>query len=280
MSSAWQSAFINTNGIRLHYTRTGGAKPPVVLAHGVTDDGLCWSPVAAMLAPDYDVIMIDARGHGLSDAPPAGYSPIEQADDLAGLIVALDLKSPIVLGHSMGAATTLVLAARHPELLRAIALEDPPPWWDPAYDRPNNPDWQTRMRAWLVPLKQQSRQAILEAQRVAEPGWSDAELEPWVDSKLHFSLNFFNDLSDLSLDWTALLRQVICPVLLITGDVDAGALVTPTAALAFKAYLPQAQIAHIAGAGHSIRRDQFAPYLQVVRPFLAEVSARTTDSAR
>ncbi len=242
----------------------------VVLAHGVTDDGLCWSPVAEVLASDYDVIMIDARGHGLSDAPLTGYGPIEQAADLAGLIEALDLKSPIVLGHSMGAATTLVLAARYPQLLRAIALEDPPPWWDPAYDRPNNPAWQAMMRAWLVPLKQQPRQAILEAQRVAEPGWSDAELEPWVDSKLHFSLNFFNDLSDPGLDWSAIVRQVHCPALLITGDVAAGALVSEQAAHLFQQLMPQARIAHIAGAGHSIRRDRFEQYLQVVRPFLTE----------
>jgi N-formylmaleamate deformylase len=267
---AWQSDFIHTNGIRLRYTRTGGDKPAVVLAHGVTDDGLCWSPVAEVLAPDYDVIMVDARGHGLSDAPPTGYTPIELAADLAGVIEALDLKSPIVLGHSMGAATTLVLAARYPQLLRAIALEDPPPWWDPAYERPNSLAWQAMMRAWLVPLKQQPRQAILEAQRVAEPGWSDAELEPWVDSKLHFSLNFFNDLSDPGLDWSAIVRQVHCPALLITGDVAAGALVSEQAALLFQQLIPQAQIAHIAGAGHSIRRDRFEQYLQAVQPFLAE----------
>jgi pimeloyl-ACP methyl ester carboxylesterase len=269
MSAAWQSAFITTNGIRLHYTRTGGEKPPVVLAHGITDDGLCWSPVAEVLAADYDVIMIDARGHGLSEAPPTGYTPIELAADLAGVIEALDLQSPIVLGHSMGAATTLVLAARYPQLPCAIALEDPPPWWDPAYDRPNNPAWQAMMRAWLIPLKQQSRQAILEAQRVTEPGWSEAELEPWVDSKLHFSLNFFNDLSDPGLDWSAIVRQIHCPALLITGDVEAGALVSQQAARLFQQSMPQAQIAHIAGAGHSVRRDRFKPYLQVIQPFLA-----------
>jgi pimeloyl-ACP methyl ester carboxylesterase len=268
--SVWQSDFIDANGIRLHYTRTGGDKPPLVLAHGVTDDGLCWSPVAEVLAVDYDVIMIDARGHGLSDAPSTGYTPIELAADLAGVIEALDLKSPIVLGHSMGAATTLVLAARYPQLLRAIALEDPPPWWDPAFERPNNADWQAMMRAWLLPLKQQSRQALLEAQRVAEPGWSDAELEPWVDSKLHFSLNFFNDLSDPGLDWSAIVRQVHCPALLITGDVAAGALVSEQTALLFQQLMPQARIAHIAGAGHSIRRDRFERYMQVVLPFLAD----------
>jgi pimeloyl-ACP methyl ester carboxylesterase len=270
MSANWQSAFVNTNGIRMHYTRTGGEKPPLVLAHGVTDDGLCWSPVAKALAPDFDVIMIDARGHGLSDAPATGYSPIEQAADLAGVIAALDLKSPIVLGHSMGAATTLVLAARYPQLPRAIALEDPPPWWDPTYERPNNPDWQARMRAWLVPLKQQSRQAILDAQRVAEPGWSEAELEPWVDSKLRFSLNFFNELGDPGLDWSAIVRQAHCPTLLITGDVAAGALISERAARLFQQHMPQVQIAHIAGAGHSIRRDRFDRYRQVVQPFLAD----------
>ena len=66
--SEWHSGFVESNGIRLHYTRTGGDKPPLVLAHGVTDAGLCWTPLAEALAPEYDAIMVDARGHGRSDA--------------------------------------------------------------------------------------------------------------------------------------------------------------------------------------------------------------------
>ena len=65
----WQSAYLEANGLRLHYTRTGGDKPPVVLAHGFSDDGLCWTPVAEQLAAAYDVIMVDARGHGCSEVP-------------------------------------------------------------------------------------------------------------------------------------------------------------------------------------------------------------------
>ena len=56
----WQSGDIAVNGLKLHYTRTGGAKPPVVLAHGFSDDGLCWTPVAEALEADYDVVMVDA----------------------------------------------------------------------------------------------------------------------------------------------------------------------------------------------------------------------------
>ena len=127
----WQSGDVTANGIRLHYTRTGGEKPPVVLAHGVTDSGRCWSAVAAALAPDYDAIMVDARGHGRSEAPATGFDPGEQAADLAGLIAALELEKPAVLGHSMGAATALALAGAYQTLPGAILLEDPPAWWMP-----------------------------------------------------------------------------------------------------------------------------------------------------
>ena len=104
--SKWQSGFVEANGIKLHYTRTGGDKPPLVLAHGVTDDGLCWTPVAGALASEYDVVMVDARGHGRSDAPEGGYSLTALAADLAGVIAALELRQPAILGHSMGAATS------------------------------------------------------------------------------------------------------------------------------------------------------------------------------
>ena len=112
----WPSGDIQANGIRLHYTRSsggsGGASPPLArsVAHGFSDDGLCWTPVADALAPDYDVVMVDARGHGRSEAPPDGYGPVEHADDLAGVIAGLGLRQPILLGHSMGAMT----AARSP----------------------------------------------------------------------------------------------------------------------------------------------------------------------
>jgi pimeloyl-ACP methyl ester carboxylesterase len=271
---SWQSGFVNTNGSRLHYTRTGGAQPPLVLAHGVTDDGLCWSPLAAVLAAEYDVIMLDARGHGLSDAPLEGYGPIDLADDLAGAIQELDLKTPIILGHSLGAISTLILAGRYPHVPCAIAMEDPPPWWDPASPRPFAADWQAGMRAWITALQQQPRQAIIDVQRVETPRWTEAELEPWADAKLHFNLNFFDQLRDPRIEWPALLRNVQCPALLIIGDPEAGAIVTQNAALLLEAHVPQLRVAHVAGAGHSIRRDQFASYLQVVRPFFAEMTGR------
>ena len=108
--STWQSAYVEANGLRLHYMRTGGNQPPLLLTHGFSDDGLCWTPVAEQLAADYDVIMLDARGHGRSAGPEEGYGSVEHATDVAGVIAALGLPRPAVLGHSMGAATALALA--------------------------------------------------------------------------------------------------------------------------------------------------------------------------
>ncbi len=125
----WQTDYVEVNGVRLHLTRTGGDKPSLVLVHGISDDGLCWSPVAMALSADYDVIMVDARGHGYSDAPESGYDLITLANDLHGVIRDLQLNKPFVLGHSLGAVTSLVMSALYPQTPCAIVLEDPPAWW-------------------------------------------------------------------------------------------------------------------------------------------------------
>ena len=67
MPPEWTQNDLLVNGIRQHYYRTGnGDKRPLVLVHGFSDNGLCWTSVARELEPDYDVIMPDMRAHGLS----------------------------------------------------------------------------------------------------------------------------------------------------------------------------------------------------------------------
>jgi N-formylmaleamate deformylase len=272
--SSWGSNDIEANGIHLHYTRTGGAKPPLVLAHGFSDDGLCWTPVVEELAATYDVIMVDARGHGRSEAPEQGYGPIEQADDLAGVIAGLGLQRPIILGHSMGAITTLTLAGRYPELPCAIALEDPPPWWAGGVETPFNEQWQAQSRAWITGLQRQTHEQIIAAQRAAEPNWPEADLAPWADSKLRLHLNFFNNRGGpLGINWPALLQRLVCPVLLIRADPERGGLVTEEAASALQTLVPHLRTVHISGAGHSIRRDQLRRYIDAVYPLFTEVTA-------
>lgn len=269
--SPWQSNDVQANGLKLHYTRTGGVKPPVVLAHGFSDDGLCWTPVARALEADYDVIMVDARGHGRSDAPDQGYGSADYAADLAGVIQALELEQPAVLGHSMGAATALMLAGTYADLPRAIILEDPPPLWMPATNG-QAPARPSPMHLWITDLKRKTRAELMAYARKQSPTWPDAELGPWADAKLRFSFNILLASEPAPLNWPAILQRIACPVLLITADPASGALVTPEGADALRPLVPHVRVAHIAGAGHSIRREQFDRYVEVMRVFLAETN--------
>ena len=90
----WTQHDLLVNGVRLHYYRTGhGDKPALVLVHGFSDNGLCWTPVARDLEADYDVIMPDMRGHGLSERVQLS-DKVDMAADVAGLIRALGLTRP------------------------------------------------------------------------------------------------------------------------------------------------------------------------------------------
>ena len=116
---------LKVKGIKIHYYRIGGKKPPFVLLHGATDNGLCWTPLAEFLAGKYDVIMPDAQGHGLSDRLDPAFSIENHTAQAVGLIKGLGLKKPIIMGHSMGAGTTVNIAVEYPSLPKAIILEDP-----------------------------------------------------------------------------------------------------------------------------------------------------------
>jgi pimeloyl-ACP methyl ester carboxylesterase len=268
----WASDDVSTNGIKIHYYRTGGDRPPLVLLHGITDSGLCWPRIVQHLARDYDMVMVDARGHGLSDAPDTGYSFQDHATDVIGLIQALGLTQPVLIGHSMGAVTATVVAASMPDHVRAIILEDPP--FQASYAELSSEEqaalmveWQTR----IIENKRKTRSALIAARRAESPSWAKDELAPWAEAKLQVDPKVAELALAPRLPWQALIRRVICPILLITGDPEAGAVVTPEVANEAAELWPRGEVAYIDHAGHNIRRDQFDRYMASVTAFLAAI---------
>jgi pimeloyl-ACP methyl ester carboxylesterase len=69
--------------------------------------------------------MTDARGHGLTDPPTAADTADAQVLDLVGFVHAMKFDKPILMGHSMGAATVMRIGAQYPDLARAIIMLDP-----------------------------------------------------------------------------------------------------------------------------------------------------------
>ncbi|HRW04934.1 MAG TPA: alpha/beta hydrolase [Caldilineaceae bacterium] len=268
--SRWSAGSVQTNGITMHYYRSGGNKPPLVLAHGLTDNGLCWKPIAQVLAETYDCVMPDARGHGFSSAPESGYTNADHAADYAGLIEALGLARPAVLGHSMGSGTTTQLAASYPQLVRGALLEDPP--WRPRSHASGGPESVERAEAWradILSKNQLTISALLAKGRIERPGWPDAEYDGWTAAKQQVDPKALDYARVSSMPWWEMVPQIKCPTLLITADVEKGAIVSQETAEAVAALNSRVQIAHIPGAGHSIRREQPQRYLAVVQAFLA-----------
>jgi pimeloyl-ACP methyl ester carboxylesterase len=261
------------NGMRLHYTRTGGNKPPVVLAHGFSDDGLCWTPVAEVLEPDYDVIMVDARGHGRSEAPEQGYNMADMAGDLRGVIAALGLHRPPVIGHSMGGGTTLALAGLYPDVPGAILLEDAAPLGLAAMRMPHDPNRHKRIMERITRFQSMSREQLMAEQHAATPAWSESILPLWADAQLRLSPKTVNFDPTVAVDWPVALKRITCPALLIAADPDRGGMISEESVAVFKSFVPQLRVITIKGAGHCVRYEQFDRYIDIVRGFLAGVTA-------
>ena len=94
---------IDSNGISLNYTDSGGDGRPVVLIHGWPLSGASWSEqVPALVEAGHRAITYDRRGFGDSDKPENGYDYDTFAADLAGLLDSLDLRDVTLVGFSMG----------------------------------------------------------------------------------------------------------------------------------------------------------------------------------
>jgi pimeloyl-ACP methyl ester carboxylesterase len=100
-----------------------GTGPVVVLLHGVPLDRSLWQAQVAELESRYRVIVPDLRGHGESPRPAGSYPMEALADDVAGLLEALEVKETVVLGGlSMGGYISLAFAAKYADRLRGLML--------------------------------------------------------------------------------------------------------------------------------------------------------------
>jgi pimeloyl-ACP methyl ester carboxylesterase len=272
---AWLEGEIQTHTIPIHYYRTRGEKPALVLLHGLSDSGLCWTPVAEELQAEYDVIMLDARGHGHSGRSE-GAIPLETlAADVAASMKALGVEKAYLQGHSMGAGTAAFVAARYPDLVQALVLEDPP--WaprKPSEDReaPGIRSWPQ----WILPLRGLSTKERLVQAHKSNPTWLEAELAPWAEAKEQLDMSIFDVGIDTSHPhWSEFIAQIHCPILLITGDSERGAIVTQETAQLVERAIPGIQVVHIQDAGHNIRREQHGAYMTAVQAFLRAQQAQS-----
>ncbi len=265
--TTWNSDVCETNGIRIHYLRTGGAKPPVVLLHGLMGSGACWTPVARALECESDVIMPDARGHGGSSAPHHGYLYDDHASDVVGLIRALGLSRPVLLGHSMGGMTAAVVASRCAGILRGLVLVDPTFL---------SPERQREVRDSDVADQHRRALGLPKSDLVVErqaryPHRSPEILELQAEARLKTRMGAFDVLTPPNPPYRDVVSAIDVPTLLVIGDKP---VVTLDMLVGLRSLNPRLRIEQIPNAGHGLPFEQPERLGDVVASFLHEVGER------
>ena len=258
--ASWQTGIVAVSSGRLAYHRTGGRGPALVLSHGLTDNGLCWRRLAAALEAEFDVIMLDALGHGASSRIVDSGDP---ATDIAEAIEALGLTRPAVMGHSVGARATASYASAYPDRVAKVILEDPPflPLGDPAAVEARR----QRFRQQVETFQSMTHAQLVAMGRSNSPGWHEDEFPAWAEAKRQVDPRA---MPAYATPWQETIRGITAPTLLIHGDPDHGSLVTPEIAGEAQAINRNIVSVQIKGAGHNVRRENFPDVLAAVRSFL------------
>jgi N-formylmaleamate deformylase len=272
----WTQKDLLVNGVRLHHYRTGhGDKRPLVLVHGFSDNGLCWTPTARDLESEYDVIMPDMRGHGLSDRVQPD-EKVDMAADLAGFIRALGLKRPMVAGHSMGAMVAYQIGVRFPELASALVLEDPP-WWlpRPVQALPPGLPAENPMTKWAKDLPNHTLEELLAQYRKEHPNWPEETVRLLCESKKQLDPMIIDAMEDAlhiqESGWLTTIQRIDHPMLILTGNPELGGIVTPEVASKISELNPKVILINIPDVGHLIRFDKYTAFMEALWAFLKQI---------
>jgi 3-oxoadipate enol-lactonase/4-carboxymuconolactone decarboxylase len=264
--------FTTINGITFHYTIDRSddlpGNPPLLFLNAIGTDMRIWERVLPLLTVPGARIRYDARGHGLSECPPAPYTLVELADDAVGILDALGIEQAIAIGISMGGLTAQAMALRHPDRVKALVLCDTAPRIGTAEL------WQSRMER----IRQNGMASI-----------GDATMKRWFPARYHAEypgeIRGWQSLvtrmpaegylatcgvlaeSDLSNQ----VGQIHVPTLALCGSEDVA---TPPAQMReLVETLPNARFALVEGAGHLPCIDHPATFATLINEFVASLDA-------
>jgi 3-oxoadipate enol-lactonase len=116
---------VESNGCALNASLEGpDGSPVIMLSHGIATDLSIWDDLVPYLVARYRVLRYDSRGHGSSAATAGAYSLPQLADDVVGILDALEIEKAHFAGLSMGGMVGLELAVRAPHRMASIAVCD------------------------------------------------------------------------------------------------------------------------------------------------------------
>jgi 3-oxoadipate enol-lactonase len=256
---------IKANGIDINYQVDGPDSAPwIVFSNSLATSIAMWDEQAAGLKTAFRVLRYDQRGHGGTDAPAGRYAFDMLLADALGLLDALSIKKASFAGLSMGGATALGLAERHPDRFDRIIVCDSPCQSTPQ----SSQQWEER----IAVAQKQGLEALVEP-TIARwfPAETVAKNPPHLDKVRAMirgtPVNGFIGCSAALADhdYASAVATVKCPVLFMTGEKDGAA--APMRKLHDK--LNDSRFVGLAGAGHISNMDSPAEFTKAICDFIA-----------
>ena len=257
---------VQANGIAINYQIDGPAGAPwLVFSNSLATSMAMWDEQATALKDAFRVLRYDQRGHGGSDAPAGRYPFDTLLADALGLLDVLAIEKAHFAGLSMGGATALGLAERHPDRFDRIIVCDSPCQSTPA----SSQQWEER----IAVAQQRGIEALVEP-TVGRwfPPETVAKNPPHLDkvramiraTPVNGFIGCAAALADH--DYATAVATVKRPVLFMVGEKDGA---TPAAMRKLNEKLPGSRFVELAGAGHISNMDRPAEFTKAVRDFLA-----------
>jgi pimeloyl-ACP methyl ester carboxylesterase len=255
------------------------------MAHGATDYGLNWTTLTKELQADYDIYMVDARGHGYTDPPTAETKGDTGVEDLVGFVRAMKLEKPVLMGHSMGAGTVMRIGATYPDLPRAVIMLDPG-LGAPGAGRgagaarggaagrgaaPQAPGLVMGGTAEALVAQNNRPYEDLVAQcRQQTPKWDLLDCQYWAVSKRIYHGSYTSGGGrgpggGGGMSTSETLGKITAPALILKADAPPE---TRMANEEAAKVLKNGKLVHIDGAGHNLHHDERQRTVEVMRSFL------------
>jgi pimeloyl-ACP methyl ester carboxylesterase len=267
----WSDGYVYANGIRLHYYHAVPApgKPVIVMVHGVTDIGLSWTTLTWKLQGSYGNTLVK---------------------DVVEFVRVMKFDKPILMGHSMGAATVMRIGAEYPDLAKAVIMLDPglspmgPPRQNPGQRStdqnatPKPPPARDQLPVSmlgapenLVAQNNYNFEDLVATCHRSSPKWDSVDCQYWALSKKQYHGAYSNE------TWQAMsgtmrtgesLAKIPVPALILKADASAEQRKTHTEAVKV---MQKGKLVHIDGSGHNLHHDQLQRTVEVLNEFLSKL---------
>lgn len=255
---------LKANGVKLNWREDGDpAGVPVVFANSLGTDLRLWDQILPLLPSGLRIIRFDKRGHGLSGCPPAPYAMEDLVSDAEALLDGLGVSACVFVGLSIGGMIGQGLAARRPDLMRALVLSNT------AAKMGDAAMWQTRIDAIRAGGIEALADAVME--RWFSPAFlARPELSAWRNMLTRTPVEGYIGCCHAiaGADLTESTKALTLPTLAIAGREDGASppdLVQGTARM-----IAGSRFTVIEGAGHLPCVEDPAAYAALLNDFLKE----------